>query len=458
MGADTKITGLSETLEPQTDIVLDVRGLSKKYRMSSALSKSALKLNSLSRSESKDFWALKNISFTVKSGERVGIMGHNGAGKSTLLKILSRVVSPTEGEAFIHGRSTSLLEVGTGFNPELTGRQNVYLNAALHGLKRDEVDDRMDAIIEFSEIGRFIEEPVGSYSTGMRARLGFSVAAYLDPDILMLDEVLSVGDASFQKKCLVRMESLTGHGRTILFVSHSTGTIRRFCDRCIWLSNGEIVMDGLVNEVCEAYEAKMLDVSSSYQIETDSKPPLIPPISHQAKSAISVTDDSSEGLLKRIEEVDKVCELVSAQVLDKLGQPARSLKITEDCFVEIVYDVFYPNLRVEPALHVKNDQNEMLFVVAFTDGDYEAAIISPGRYKSRVHIQGNLLNEGLHFITICLVTADPLVRHQIVDNAISFSVYELIGDVTKVARGRYARAFPGGLRPFLNWKTEKLKQ
>ncbi len=435
-----------------SDIVLDVRGLSKKYRMTSSLSKKTMKKNSIKRSDSKDFWALKNVSFTVRAGERVGVMGHNGAGKSTLLKILSRVVNPTEGEAFIHGRSTSLLEVGTGFNPDLTGRQNVYLNASLHGLTRQEIDDRMDAILEFSEIGRFIEEPVGTYSTGMRARLGFSVAAHLEPDILMLDEVLSVGDASFQKKCLTRMEDLTGHGRTILFVSHSTGTVRKFCDRCIWLSHGEIVMDGPVHDVCEAYEAKMSDISATYQapIKTDKIP-------NVKKEGEYVGTQSSEGLLKRIEEIETVCELVSAQVLDNLEQPARSFKITQDCTLEIIYDVYYSGLRVEPALHFKNEQNEILFVVAFTDDAYEQAIQDPGRYKSRVHIPGNLLNEGLHYVTICLVTADPLVRHQIVDNAISFSVYEVIADINNVARGRYSRTFPGGLRPFLNWDTEKTK-
>lgn len=433
-------------------VVLDVRGLSKKYRMTSSLSKKMLKKNAIKRSDSKDFWALKNISFTVRAGERVGIMGHNGAGKSTLLKILSRVVNPTEGEAFIHGRSTSLLEVGTGFNPDLTGRQNVYLNASLHGLTRPEINDRMDAILEFSEIGRFIEEPVSTYSTGMRARLGFSVAAHLEPDILMLDEVLSVGDASFQKKCLTRMEDLTGHGRTILFVSHSTGTVRKFCDRCIWLSNGEVVMDGPVHDVCEAYEAKMSDISATYQAPINSDK--VPKVKIKVEN---IKSHSSEGLLKRIEEIDIACELVSAQVLDNLEQPARSLKITQDCALEIIFDVFYSGLRVEPALHFKNEQNEILFVVAFTDEAFEQAIEEPGRYKSRVHIPGNLLNEGLHYVTICLVTADPLIRHQIVDNAISFSVYEVIGDLNKMARGRYSRAFPGGLRPFLNWNTEKTK-
>ena len=223
------------TLDQSPDLIV-VRGLSKRYR----LTKPAMVEDANGKKHrEKYFHALKNVSFTIKAGERVGVLGHNGAGKSTLLKILSRVINPTEGEAFIYGRATSLLEVGTGFNPRLTGRQNVYLNAALHGLTRKETDQRIDAIAEFSEIGRFIDEPVETYSTGMRARLGFSVAAHLDPDILMLDEVLSVGDAAFQQKCLSRMDDMTGHDRTLLFVSHSIGAVRRFCDRCIWLNHGE---------------------------------------------------------------------------------------------------------------------------------------------------------------------------------------------------------------------------
>lgn len=438
------------TPEDFPPIVLDVRGLSKKYKLATSGSS-----GKKGKKQEKEFWALKDISFTVRAGERVGIMGHNGAGKSTLLKILSRVSTPTEGEAFIKGRTTSLLEVGTGINPKLTGRQNIFLNASLHGLSRAEVMPRIDAIIEFSELGRFIDQPVQTYSTGMRSRLGFSVAAHLDPDLLMLDEVLSVGDAAFQQKCLTRMDDLTGHGRTVLFVSHSTGSVRRFCDRCIWLNHGEIVMDGPAQDVCEAYEAQMLDVSATYQAAAKTAGP-------KAKATpskpVQVEDSpNSDGVLSEIEE-GAAAELVSAQVLDMKGNPARSIKINEDCEVEMIYDVLKPDLRVEPALHFKNKMNEILFVTAFTDEDFPDAINKPGRYKSVIHLPGNLLNEGLHFVTLCLVTADPLVRHQIVDNAVSFSVYELQGDMTLSSRGRYARSFPGGLRPRLNWDTKTVKQ
>jgi lipopolysaccharide transport system ATP-binding protein len=427
-------------------VSIDARGLSKRYILSSgALGHNSAKTRGKSRAE-REFWALKDISFKLHAGERLGIIGQNGAGKSTLLKILSRVLNPTAGEAFIYGRVTSLLEVGTGFNPALTGRQNIYLNAALHGLKRHEIDKQMSAIIDFSEIGRFVDEPVKTYSTGMRSRLGFSVAAHLDPDILMLDEVLSVGDASFQRKCLERMDDLTGHDRTLIFVSHSIGAVRRFCDRCIWLNHGEIVMDGDAKEVCEAYEGQMMQVSSTYQAPA-------PALSTPKTTRNTVMDEARSSVLLEAEAGDNAM-LVSAQILDQAGEPARSIKIDEPSRIEIVYDVLKPGLRIEPALHFKNDRGEMLFVIAFTDPSFPDAISKPGRYHSTIQIPGNLLNEGLHFVTIVMATADPLYRHQVVERAIAFSVYEVIGDTTKVARGRYSRAFPGGLRPRLEWKTE----
>ena len=432
--------------DDERKLVMDVRGLSKRYKMSSPVTRTDKDGNTF---KDNHYNALKGVSFKVWSGDRVGIMGHNGDGKSTLLKILSRVLNPSDGEAFIYGRATSLLEVGTGFNPKMTGRQNVYLNAALHGLTRKEIDQRMDEIVAFSEIGRFIEEPVETYSTGMRARLGFSVAAHLDPDILMLDEVLSVGDAAFQKKCLQRMDEITGHDRTLLFVSHSTGAIRRFCDRCIWIDHGEVVMDDDVMTVTEAYEAQMMNVAATYQApeKTETKK------DEKKKDAKAATPEASSVL--EAEAEGPVAELVTARVLDDAGQIARSVKIDMPCAIEIAYDVLQADLRVEPALHVKNEVGDLMFVVAFTDGDYPGAINEPGRYKSRAQIPANLLNEGLHYVTVAMVTADPMVRHQSVDNAVSFSVYEPQGDDLQRARGRYSRNFPGGLRPRMDWSTER---
>src|SRR5438105_4581277 len=216
------------------------------------------------------FWALKDVSFEVNRGEVVGIIGRNGAGKSTLLKILSRITEPSEGEVEIAGRVGSLLEVGTGFHPELTGRENVYLNGAILGMKRSEIDRRFDEIVAFSEIERFLETPVKHYSTGMQMRLAFAVAAHLEPEILLVDEVLAVGDAAFQKKCLGKMGDVARSGRTIVFVSHQMNQIRRMCGRVLWVDAGQLRLDDAAEAVIAAYEQSALRVSQLEQKELPS--------------------------------------------------------------------------------------------------------------------------------------------------------------------------------------------
>ena len=200
-------------------------------------------------------WALKDVSFEVERGEVVGVIGRNGAGKSTLLKILTRITTPTEGRAYIRGRVGSLLEVGTGFHPELTGRENTYLNGAILGMKREEIDHKFDEIVAFSGVEKFIDTPVKHYSSGMYLRLAFAVAAHLEPDILLVDEVLAVGDAEFQKKCLGKMSEVAGEGRTVLYVSHNLDSVRRLCGTAIWLENGSIRMYDHVSTVVDSYLA-----------------------------------------------------------------------------------------------------------------------------------------------------------------------------------------------------------
>jgi len=200
------------------------------------------------------FWALRNVSFKVKKGERLGIIGRNGAGKSTLLKVLSRITEPTEGRIEVRGKVSSLLEVGTGFHPELTGRENIFLNGAILGMSSREIRRQFDAIVEFAEIERFLDTPVKRYSSGMYVRLAFSVAAHLEPEILVVDEVLAVGDAVFQRKCLGKMQE-TGGGKTVLFVSHQMAAIQKLCERCVLLSGGEVKMDGPTAEVVREYLA-----------------------------------------------------------------------------------------------------------------------------------------------------------------------------------------------------------
>lgn len=259
-----------------SETVIEVKGLSKRYRIGLKEKKAKTLAGQLAEiitapfenfkqlagmtkfgvEDESVFWALKDINFSVKEGEVLGIIGRNGAGKSTLLKILSRITEPTSGEIMIKGRVSSLLEVGTGFHPELTGRENIYMNGTILGMTKREIDRKLDEIIEFSGIGKFIDTVVKFYSSGMKVRLGFSVAAHLEPEILIIDEVLAVGDIEFQKKCLGKMQNVAKSGRTVLFVSHSMASIRNLCTNCIVLNNGEVVFSGEVNDAIKVYVAQ----------------------------------------------------------------------------------------------------------------------------------------------------------------------------------------------------------
>lgn len=210
-------------------------------------------LSKLDRDEDSIFWALRSVTFSVDEGEVIGIIGHNGAGKSTLLKILSRITEPNEGEVWLRGRVAALLEVGTGFHPELTGRENIYLNGTILGMRKVEIQSRLDEIIEFSGVERFLDTPVKFYSSGMRVRLGFAVAAHIEPETLIIDEVLAVGDIEFQQKCLKKMESVSKRGRTVIFVSHDMAAISALCDKAILLDKGQIMKYGEVSDVVSSY-------------------------------------------------------------------------------------------------------------------------------------------------------------------------------------------------------------
>ncbi len=281
-----------------SEVAIEVEGLGKRYRIGLAEEKhdtlfqtitSALSyplrnfrnLRKLSRftdmadgTEAEDIiWALREVSFTVNQGEVVGVIGRNGAGKSTLLKILSRITEPTVGRAWINGRVSSLLEVGTGFHPELTGRENVYLNGTVLGMRKVEVDRKFDEIVSFSGVEQFIDTPVKRYSSGMKVRLAFSVAAHLEPEVLLIDEVLAVGDVAFQKKCLGKMEEVAGEGRTVLFVSHHMAMVQSLCDRGILLDRGTISYDGSVTEAVNRYITGAEDQEKSHRLDerTDRK-------------------------------------------------------------------------------------------------------------------------------------------------------------------------------------------
>lgn len=233
-------------------VAIRVKDLTKKYKLYQKRSERLA--NVLGKEKNiKEFYALKGVSFEINKGECVGIIGHNGAGKSTLLKLLTGVAFPTSGEIEINGRLASMLELGSGFNPELTGMENIYFNGSLNGLTKEEIDGKLKEILEFADIGNFIEQPVKNYSSGMFARLAFAVAINVDPDILIVDEILSVGDVGFQVKCMEKFNEFKKKGKTILYVSHGLGTVKKFCDRAIWLQKGEVVDDGNSVIVVERY-------------------------------------------------------------------------------------------------------------------------------------------------------------------------------------------------------------
>ncbi len=258
-----------------SDTIIRVEDISKRYKLGSIGSGSLretlgnglerlLRRSDHSNGEEKEFWALKDINFEVKRGEVVGIIGKNGAGKSTLLKVLSRITEPTTGQITLNGRIASLLEVGTGFHPELTGRENIFLNGSILGMTRTEIKSKFDEIVDFSGVEKFLDTPVKHYSSGMYVRLAFAVAAHLEPEILVIDEVLAVGDAEFQQKCLGKMRDVAGQGRTVLFVSHNMGAVKSLCTRAIYLQKGQIRTDGEVDEVMGEY----MDASSKQHRES----------------------------------------------------------------------------------------------------------------------------------------------------------------------------------------------
>ena len=261
-----------------SELVIKVENLGKKYIIGhqkqeryTALRdvignsvKSILKPNNKTRDAKEEFWALKDINFEIKQGDRVGIIGRNGAGKSTLLKVLSRITEPTTGQIKIRGRVASLLEVGTGFHPELTGRENIFLNGAILGMSRVEIKKKFDEIVAFAEVEKFLDTPVKRYSSGMYVRLAFAVAAHLEPEILIVDEVLAVGDAAFQKKCLGKMEDVGKKGRTVLFVSHNMSAIKTLCQKGIFLDRGQLAIQGAIDKVIDHYNGQNLKSSSVY--------------------------------------------------------------------------------------------------------------------------------------------------------------------------------------------------
>ncbi len=368
-------------------------------------------------------WALRDVSFTIRHGEAIGIIGRNGAGKSTLLKILSRITDPTTGFAEIHGRTGSLLEVGTGFHAELTGRENIYFNGSLLGMKTSEIRRKFDEIVDFSGIEKFIDTPVKHYSSGMYMRLAFAVAAHLEPEILIVDEVLAVGDASFQRKCLNKMQQVGDEGRTVLFVSHNMPAITRLCRRAILLDGGKIVQDGPSQEVVRHY------------LQSDT-----------GTSAFRSWPDPSSA------PGNDIVRLGAVRVRTEEGATAVDIDIRKPVGIEMDYIVHQPGHVLVPNCIFFNQEGVLLFHASDLNPEWRHAPRKPGRYRSTVWIPGNFFAEGTIIVNAAISTMDTFAVHFHERDAVSFHVLDSMdGDS---ARGDYGGSIPGVIRPLLNWTDE----
>ena len=356
-------------------VVITVENLSKLYHMGTGQAHGSLReslTNALKNPtrlikrnghpRNNELWALKNINFDVKQGEIVGIIGSNGAGKSTLLKILSRITEPTSGHVKIYGRVGSLLEIGTGFHPELSGRENIFLNGAILGMKRQEIQRKFDEIVAFSEIERFIDMAVKYYSSGMYMRLAFAIAAHLEPDVLIVDEVLAVGDAAFQRKCLGKMGEVAGQGRTVLFVSHGMPAVRQLCTRAMWLIEGSIALEGTTTEVTESYLQSVPCAKSVEDIDEVIR--RLPPDPAIRLSRISLTQK---------------------------GRPVKRVLNGSPLEIEVGYDVLEKTTGLRVFFDLCDTEGSLLFRSFHDEDNDNVPTVFPGSYVSRARVPGNVL-------------------------------------------------------------------
>ncbi len=371
-----------------------------------------------------EFWALRDVSFELQQGERLGIIGRNGAGKSTLLKILSRVTPPTSGEAEVHGRIGSLLEVGTGFHPELTGRENIYLNGAILGLKRAEITTRFDEIVAFSELESFLDTPVKRYSSGMYTRLAFAVAAHLEPEILVIDEVLAVGDAQFQKKCIGKISSSDNEGRTVIFVSHDLSVVQKLCDRALWIDSGRIRESGSADEVVASY---LSTVHSSAREQLWENPDDAPGNDsfRVRRAAVEAVGEGDVSVVATWTPIDLVIEYWNRK----------------------------PGARLSLILSVFDRENRLAFSTApAAETSWGGEPLPFGLFRSRCSVPGDLLNSGPH--TVSLRVVEDRTRRLYEHDALL--AFEVVEDLK--ARPGWWGMHLGVVRPQLQWETKFVEE
>lgn len=368
-------------------------------------------------------WALKDIDFEVKQGEVLGIIGRNGAGKSTLLKILSKITRPTSGKVSLSGRVASLLEVGTGFHPEMTGRENIFMNGAILGMRRSEIKRKFDEIVDFAGIERYIDTPVKRYSSGMYVRLAFGVAAHLEPDILIVDEVLAVGDAEFQQKCLGKMKDIShSDGRTILFVSHNMGSITELCSKLILLKQGQLISEGDTNSIVAEYLNNTENISNE---------------------AFFINNRANElAFITRVELHDGEKEL------------RQRFKINESINLKITFKVVKANLNLQLAIVLFNSLGNPLFTSHHTDEDQNSALktYEPGDYVASFSLRPFFLKAGTYYLSVLFGTPQLLIHD--FDHVLSIAINE---EIINVEHKGYAKKRPGIVIAQGNWSAKYLK-
>jgi lipopolysaccharide transport system ATP-binding protein len=369
-------------------------------------------------------WALKDLSFQVNQGDVVGVIGRNGAGKSTLLKILSRVTMPTKGEIRVKGRIASLLEVGTGFHQELTGRENIYLNGAILGMRRREITRKLDEIVDFSGCAAYLDTPVKRYSSGMTVRLAFAVASHLDAEILVIDEVLAVGDGEFQKKCLGKMNDVATEGRTLLFVSHNMGLVSSLCKRAILLEEGTLRLDTHVTEAVMSY----------------------------------YTQGKATPFHVRFEELGRKISghgatLLEAAVEDADGKPCAEIDIRNPFQIRMRYRLDHGSARAPyPNLQVSDNTGAYVFVSS--PPGYRAAA-EAGVYESVCRIPGRLLNDGIYFVGLALTYVEKGIKVAFYEkDALCVNLVDPLDETLEVERNGYSGPMPGVVRPKLDWEVK----
>ena len=422
-----------------SDYAIQVQNLGKQYKIGAEINRYRTLRDSITgavtwpvrvlrgqlKPKTDIIWALRDISFEVNKGQVLGVIGRNGAGKSTLLKLLSRVTEPTEGFAKITGRVGSLLEVGTGFHPELTGRENIYLNGAVLGMKRTEIERKFDEIVEFSGVSKFIDTPVKRYSSGMYLRLAFSVAAHLEPEILVVDEVLAVGDAEFQRKCLGKMSDVAREGRTVLFVSHNMSAILRLTEEAIVLDKGSLVHRAPTKEAVDYYMASGFSQTGERVWSEDEIPSAAAPF-----------------------------RPLALRVRDPRGNVGDTVRSTEPLNVEIEYELDAPIQGLRVGVYLVTMRGEIVFTSFDTDApeQYDRFSSRPtGRYLSRGQIPANYLNEGQYVLG--LNASEFRVKRYFQDErALAFNV-----DAMGAPGMQWTEARLGPVRPDLAWQIEEVE-